>query len=157
MRGRLRWTLALLAACALPAWGDGGGGSSPARVERQGSDYEQAVEAIKGGRFERAIGLLEVHTRRNPTDADGWNWLGYARRKSGALDAAFLAYGKALEIDPKHRGAHEYVGEAYLAAGDLASAEKHLAILDRLCWLPCEQHADLARAIAGFKTAHPAR
>ncbi|MCB1906701.1 MAG: tetratricopeptide repeat protein [Rhodocyclaceae bacterium] len=147
---------ALLAAClsmivAPAALANGGGGSTPARNVARGSDLERAVAAIERGSFQRAIGLLETHTRRSPGDADGWNWLGLARRKAGALDAAFIAYRRALELDPEHRGAHEYLGEAYLAAGDLASAEKQLAILDELCWLPCEQFSDLKAAIVAYR------
>ena len=149
---RLAMVLALAALAGGAAMADGGGAPA-ARNEPRGSDLERAITAIEGGSYQRAIGLLETHTRRNPTDADGWNWLGFARRKSGALDAAFIAYRRALELDPKHRGAHEYLGEAYLQAGDLASAEKHLAILDQLCWLPCEQYSDLKAAIASYRSS----
>ncbi|MCB1927121.1 MAG: tetratricopeptide repeat protein [Rhodocyclaceae bacterium] len=149
---RLAMVLALAALAGGAAMADGGGAPAARNVPR-GSDLERAITAIEGGSYQRAIGLLETHTRRNPTDADGWNWLGFARRKSGALDAAFIAYRRALELDPKHRGAHEYLGEAYLQAGDLASAEKHLAILDQLCWLPCEQYSDLKAAIASYRSS----
>ncbi|MCB1896733.1 MAG: tetratricopeptide repeat protein [Zoogloeaceae bacterium] len=144
------WALAVFVATAATA--DGGGASAARNVPR-GSDLARAIAAIEGSAYQRAIGLLETHTRRNPTDADGWNWLGFARRKAGALDAAFIAYRRALQLDPKHRGAHEYLGEAYLQAGDLASAEKHLAILDQLCWLPCEQYSDLKAAIASYRAS----
>ena len=62
---------------------------------------------------------------------------------------------QALAIDPSHRGAHEYVGEAFLAAGDFASAEKHLADLAALCPAGCEQRADLAAAIARYRAGRP--
>jgi lipoprotein NlpI len=61
---------------------------------------------------------------------------------------------KALAIDPKHRGAHEYLGEAYLMAGNLDKAEEHLRILDKLCWMPCDQYTQLKKAVAAYKTAH---
>ena len=44
--------------------------------------------------------------------------------------------------------AHEYIGEAYLMVGDLASAQKHLEALRKICLLPCEEFADLEREIA---------
>ena len=44
----------------------------------------------------------------------------------------------ALQIDPKHRNAHEYLGEAYLQARDLDRAEAELRTLDSLCSVPCE-------------------
>jgi hypothetical protein len=54
-------------------------------------------------------------------------------------------------LNPRHRGAHEYIGEAYLMAGDLAGAQKHLDALRKLCLLPCDELADLEREIAAFK------
>ena len=42
-------------------------------------------------------------------------------------------------------------------AGDLAHAEQHLAALDKLCWLPCEEYDDLKAAIADYRAKqHPA-
>jgi tetratricopeptide (TPR) repeat protein len=74
--------------------------------------------------------------------------LGYANRKSGNLDLAFKHYNEALRLDPKHRGAHEYIGEAYLMKGDVAKAKDHLAALDRICFFGCEEYSDLKKAIA---------
>ena len=58
-----------------------------------------------------------------------------------------------LEIDPKHRGAHEYIGEAYLMVKNLARAEEHLAALDRICLLPCEEYTDLKAKVAAYKAS----
>jgi len=66
-------------------------------------------------------------------------------------ELAFKHYQRALEIDPRHKGAHEYIGEAYLEIGDLASAERHLAILKSLCPLSCEQLEDLQREVVAFR------
>ncbi|MDI1272273.1 hypothetical protein [Polaromonas sp.] len=63
----------------------------------------------------------------------------------------FKHYGEALRLNPKHRGAHEYVGEAYLMVGDLAKAKQHLAALDKLCFMPCEEYTDLKKAIAAYE------
>ena len=68
------------------------------------------------------------------------------------LDAAFEHYRRALELNPRHRGAHEYAGEAYLMVGDLARAEAHLAALRRIGLLPCEELGDLEREIAAYRT-----
>lgn len=48
--------------------------------------------------------------------------------------------------------AHEYVGEAYLIVGDLASAQKHLEKVRKICLPPCEKFADLEREIAEYRT-----
>jgi tetratricopeptide (TPR) repeat protein len=67
------------------------------------------------------------------------------------MDRAFEHYKRALTIEPRHRGAHEYIGEAYLMIGDKAKAREHLAALERLCGRDCEEYRDLARAIAAAK------
>ena len=70
--------------------------------------------------------------------------------------AAFQHYERAIKLEPRHRGAHEYIGEAYLMVGDLPSAEKHREQLRAICLLGCEELADLDKAIAAYK-AKPAR
>jgi len=34
---------------------------------------------------------------------------------------------------------------------DLPNAEEHLVALQRICLIPCEEHADLAGAIAAYR------
>lgn len=92
--------------------------------------------------------------RVNETGMADWNNLmGYSLRKSATPDlaAAERHYLEALRIDPKHRGALEYSGELYLMKGDLPKAEKQLATLDKLCFLPCEEYTDLKKAVQAFK------
>jgi tetratricopeptide (TPR) repeat protein len=62
-------------------------------------------------------------------------------------DESFAAYRQALTLDPKHRGAHEYIGIAYVQSGQLAKAREHLAILDKLCSASCEEYRDLKEAV----------
>ena len=144
--------LAMASAMTHAAGGGGGGGGGSGRSSSNTDpDYNNAVSAIQDKRFEQAIPLLQRYVARTPDDANGENWLAYAYRKSGQLDPAFEHYAKALKIDPKHRGAHEYVGEAYLMVGNLAKAEEHLKILDKLCFLPCEEYSDLKTAVAAYR------
>jgi hypothetical protein len=58
--------------------------------------------------------------------------------------------GPEATPNPRQRGAHEHLGEAYLVQGDLAKAEEHLAALERICLIPCEEHDELKRAIAAY-------
>jgi tetratricopeptide (TPR) repeat protein len=154
--------LALAASSALAAGGGGGGGGgggSPTLAGQAPADpqYTAAVTAINDGRFTDGVSLLEAYLARseaNARDADAQNWLGYAYRKSGNYDAAFLHYDKALAINPKHRGAHEYMGEAYLLLGNLPQAEEHLKALDAICWLPCSEYSTLKAKVAEYKSAH---
>jgi len=151
MRGIVA-VVALGAAVALgpgPAGADGDRTSSP----RPGQDpaYTQAVSAIEAGQYRAAIPLLEGVVARDERNADAYNWLAYAVRKDGDPARAIPIYQKALALDPKHRGAHEYIGEAYLMLGDLGSARQHLARLDALCFFGCSEYRDLKQAIEAFE------
>lgn len=106
---------------------------------------------IQAGRWMAAIEELK---KVNDTGSADWNNLmGYSWRKAKQPDyaAAERYYDEALRIDAKHRGALEYSGELYLMKGDLAKAEERLARLDKACFLPCEEYADLKKAVARFK------
>jgi tetratricopeptide (TPR) repeat protein len=48
---------------------------------------------------------------------------GDAYRNAGDLNRAFAEYEQALRLDPQHKGAHEYVGEAYVIARNIPKAE----------------------------------
>jgi tetratricopeptide (TPR) repeat protein len=118
-------------------------------------DIDRAKKEIKAKNWDAAIGLLEKALEREPKNAEIHNLLGFSERNRGNLDAAFKHYEQALVLDPKHRGAHEYIGEAYLMAGNLAKAEEHLATLNKLCFLSCEEYRDLKAAVAKYKQQHP--
>jgi predicted Zn-dependent protease len=138
----------LLVASALAA-GGGGDVEAAAKADPQ---YTQAVAAIKAQQYTRAISLLDAYVARaGSQDADAQNWLGYANRKAGNLPAAFTHYEKALALNPKHRGVHEYMGEAYLMANNLPQAEAHLKALDGLCFFSCEEYRELKASIDSYK------
>lgn len=54
-------------------------------------------------------------------------------------------------LDPRHRSAHEHLGEAYLVLGEPARAEQLLSALENLCLIPCAEFEDLKRALAAYK------
>ena len=151
-------TVLLLPTLVLADGGGGGGGGDPAAPpKREDPDYTAGVKAIEAKQYAKAIPLLESSVQRTPDDADAWNWLAYATRLNGDPAKSIPLYEKALAIDPKHLGAHEYIGEAYLALNNLPKAKEHLARLDRLCFLSCEQYRDLRKAIQAYeKKAKPA-
>ena len=146
---------ALVGSIPVPSHADGGGGGDgPARVspaKPEDPDYTQATKAIKAEDFAAAIQHLEKVVARDGTNADAHNWLAYAVRRNGDPAASLPIYRKTLAIDPKHRGAHEYIGEAYLALDDVAKAKEHLAALNRLCFFPCSQYRDLKNAIEAYE------
>ena len=114
-------------------------------------DYASGQQALERKDWREAVRRFSQAALRDPDNADLHNYLGFSYRNVGDLDAAFKHYRRALELNPRHRGAHEYAGEAYLMLGDLARAEEHLAALVRICLLPCEELADLERAIAAYR------
>ena len=146
---------ALLVAAGLAQAAGGGGGGGGDEAHQRAPSYERGVQAIKAGHYSEAIALLEAYVLQARDDADGHNWLAYAYRKTGQLEPAFTHYERALAIDPQHLGAHEYIGEAYLMAGQPAQAEHHLRKLESLCPTGCEQREDLDRAIAAYRNGKP--
>jgi len=112
------------------------------------------VQAIDAKQYARAMPMLENVVKRDPQNADAYNWLAYATRKNGDPKAAIPIYQKALAIDPKHLGAHEYIGEAYLQLDDLTNAKEHLKRLDKLCFFSCEQYRDLKKAVEAYEKSN---
>ena len=151
----------MLLAVATPApvgaagGGGGGGADGSGGVAGKPEDpkYTEAVRAIKAKEYGKAVPLLEDVVSRDSANADAYNWLGYATRKNGNPTGAIPYYEKALAIDPKHRGAHEYIGEAYLALDNLPKAKEHLGRLDKLCFFPCSQYKDLKRAVEAYESS----
>ena len=149
MRRRARRRLCIAFVFALPFTAAGVG------TEEDGPtldpDFAAGKRAIEDQRWEVAIPLLESAALRDTRNADIENYLGFAHRKLGRMDEAFAHYGRALKLNPRHKGAHEYAGEASLMVGDLAAAEKHVAALEAICLLPCEELEDLQREVLAYK------
>jgi Tfp pilus assembly protein PilF len=101
-----------------------------------------------------AAAVLEQGVQKSPSNADYHNLLAYSLRKGPNPDMSrvFKHYNEALRIDPKHRGAHEYLGEAYLMVGNLPKAKEHLAQLDKLCFFGCNEYSELKKAIGAYES-----
>jgi Flp pilus assembly protein TadD len=119
--------------------------------EQVDPDYAAGKAAIAAKNWPAAIKSLSSAAQRNTRNADIQNHLGYAYRQSGQLEPAFKHYARALQLNPGHRGAHEYVGEAYLLVNNPAKAEEHLAALQRICKGSCEEYEDLKKALADYR------
>lgn len=96
-------------------------------------DFAAGKRAIVANDWAGAIKALTSAGLRDDRNADIQNYLGYAYRRLRQLDAAMRHYQQALLLNPRHRSAHEHLGEAYLVQGDLIKAEEHLAALERIC------------------------
>ena len=113
-------------------------------------DFAAGKRAIGAGDWEEAIKALTNAALRDARNADIQNYLGYAYRRLRQFDPAMHHYQQALTLNPRHRSAHEHLGEAHLAQGDLAKAKEHLAALEQICLIPCDEYDDLRRAIAEY-------
>jgi Flp pilus assembly protein TadD len=140
----------LLCAILLAATSVRAGGTSESSPP-QNLDYQAGLEAIDASDWDRAIYNLNVAATALPTDANLQNWLGYAYRQKGNYNAAFDYFRAALDLDPAHRRAREYIGETYLLTGNKAKAREQLAALERICGKKCAEYQELQRAIATAK------
>jgi tetratricopeptide (TPR) repeat protein len=89
--------------------------------------------------------------------ADVYNLMGFSLRKTGDYKQAYTFYRKALDFDPEHKGALEYLGELYVETGQLDKAKENVVLLKKLCPSGCEELADLEKAIATAPTAAAAK
>ena len=124
----------------------------PARAPAD-RDLGEARTRIAAKDWPGARDVMQKAVARDPGNADYHNLLAYSIRHTANpnMDVVFKHYGEALRIDPKHRGAHEYIGEAYLLVANVAKAKEHLAALDKLCFFSCEEHRDLKKAIQEYE------
>jgi Tetratricopeptide repeat len=119
-------------------------------VPRQGlldddSLYEAGRELAMAGRYGEAITVLTLAA--NKSDARILNYLGYSHRKQGRIMVGLGYYREALHNDPEYVPAREYMGEAYLQLGDIASARGQLTEIEKRCGKTCEEYQELAKQI----------
>ncbi len=117
-----------------------------------------AREAIAKADWRNAQYETKKVIGEEPGNADAHNLLAYAYRKQERPDLAraFEHYKIALKLNPQHKGAHEYIGEAYLMNHQPDMAEQHLAALEAICGnRVCEEYQDLALALAAYRKAKP--
>jgi len=147
------FTLALLAGLVFSPALRAADSSSSAPPRPEDPDMASGRKAVDAQDWKTAVDSFNRVAVRDPRNADVQNLLGYSWRKSGNLDQAFKYYNEALRLDPGHKGAHEYIGEAYLMVNNLPKAEEHLARLDKLCFLPCSEYSDLKKAVDKYRSA----
>jgi tetratricopeptide (TPR) repeat protein len=114
-------------------------------------EFAAGKKALVAEDWHGAIAMLTSAALRDPRNADVRNYIGYAHRRLRQMGPAIEHYQQALILNPRHRSAHEHLGEVHLALGDPVTAEQHLAHLENICLLGCEEYDDLKRLIAGYK------
>ena len=112
------------------------------------SIYEAGRDFARAGRYDEAINVLTMAA--NKQDPRILNYLGYSHRKAGRITVGLGYYQEALQINPDYTLVREYLGEAYLTLGDVASAQNQLNEIEKRCGKGCEEYAELSEQIAKF-------
>ena len=66
--------------------------------------------------------------------------MGFTSRKTGNFDEAENYYLAGLDLNPKHNGINEYLGELYVQTNRIDKANERLAVLKNC---DCEEYQDL--------------
>jgi tetratricopeptide (TPR) repeat protein len=114
--------------------------------------YNAAYWMARAGQYREALALLARAKDHN--DPRILNATGFATRKLGDVEGALPYYARALEINPNYAVAREYLGEAFLAKGDLTSARTQLGEIERRCGKTCAPYAELSKQIASYEARH---
>ena len=133
------------------------GSYDPPKASQKSNLHKEFVKAgrfIAANEYKQALSALSNVIADEPENADAWNLKGFSHRKIGAYEAAEQAYLKALELNPKHTRAMEYMGELYLTLNQLDKAEALLARLNKACFFNCKDRDMLKKAIAAYKQAN---
>lgn len=143
--GPLALLIAVPSAQANPGISSSGPDPEPAAIEK-------AIDAMDDGKYRRAARHLKRHLKKNRDDADALNLMGYSLRKLEQYDQSEQYYLRALEIEPQHLGANEYLGELYLQTGRPELARGRLAVLEKACPSSCEERDELAAALDSYSS-----
>ena len=146
--------LILLFVLSLNNYALGAGSDSSSDSSSETSLYDAAVKLVKrAGKLEKKdkdekakklysqafIKLNTAYTsdKKNP---DILNYMGFTSRKTGNFKEAENYYLKGLDLDPKHNGINEYLGELYVQTNRIDKANERLAVLKNC---DCEEYQDL--------------
>ena len=110
-------------------------------------DLTSVRAKIKAQDYKAALSELRDLAEDNQ-NADVYNLLGFTLRKTGDYATSLSYYTKALDLQPDHKAAREYLGELFVETGHMDKAKEQLAALTKLCPAGCEERADLEKAIA---------
>ncbi len=148
---------------ATSALGAGGGGPDPFQQEQERlKNQDPAVTGIQAAiaktDWPQAQELARAAVAKNPSSPDYHNLYAYSIRMGAnpEMELVFRHYNEALRLDPKHLGAHEYLGEVYLQVGNLDKAKDELRALDKLCFFSCKEFTMLKKAVADYEAKRAA-
>ena len=137
------------------AFGAGGESSSDSGSKSSStSQYDQAVKLVKrAGKLEKkdkgekakklysqAFKKLNKAYKSDKKNPDILNYMGFTSRKTNNFKEAENYYLAGLDLDPKHNGINEYLGELYVQTNRIDKANERLAVLKNC---DCEEYQDL--------------
>tara|TARA_B110001452_G_scaffold183183_1_gene153920 strand:+ start:46 stop:546 length:501 start_codon:yes stop_codon:yes gene_type:complete len=116
--------------------------------------YDQAVKLVKrAGKLEKkdkvekakklysqAFEKLNKAYKSDKKNPDILNYMGFTSRKTNNFKEAENYYLKGLDLDPKHNGINEYLGELYVQTNRIDKANERLAVLKNC---NCEEYQEL--------------
>ena len=129
-----------------------GSSSDSNKAKTKSLAYLSAEKLINKKQYSDAIVKLNDALVTDSKNADIYNYLGFSHRKLGKMEDAAFFYNKALEINPKHKGALEYQGEMFLTLNQIGKAEDNLKKLDKICFLGCSEFDKLKKSIMNKKS-----
>ena len=130
------------------------GSDSSSDSSSETSLYDEAVKLVKrAGKLEkkdkgekakklysRAFKKLNKAYKTDKKNPDILNYMGFTSRKTGNFKEAENYYLAGLDLDPKHNGINEYLGELYVQTNRIDKANERLAVLKNC---DCEEYQDL--------------
>ena len=132
----------------------GAGNDSSSDSPSKTSLYDEAVKLVKrAGKLEkkdkgekakklysRAFKKLNKAYKTDKKNPDILNYMGFTSRKTGNFSEAENYYLAGLDLNPKHNGINEYLGELYVQTNRIDKANERLAVLKNC---DCEEYQDL--------------
>ena len=112
---------------------------------------KQAIKAVESKDYVGAINLLKDVLSGDAKNADALNYMGYSYRKIGNYERAMAFYKQALDVKPDHKGANEYIGEAYLEMKKPEMAKVYLDKLAKICGMDCDEYKELKKALDDYE------
>ena len=114
--------------------------------------YDKAYDLVYYKKYDKSLKLLKKIAKRSDLGdkkADVYNLLGFSYRKHSEpnLEKALESYSIALEANPKHLGAHEYLGELYITLGNMKKANEMLDNLESIAGTNTMEYLKLKKAI----------
>lgn len=110
--------------------------------------YEAGRALAMNGRYDEAIEVLALAADK--TDPRILNYLGYSHRKAGRVLVGLGYYQEALRNNPDYTLVREYMGEAHLMLGDVASAREQLSEIQKRCGTGCREYTLLSAEIDAY-------